>query len=118
MKPYNLTCAALMLIAGLVSCNGGGSGGTKLDNPTVEEMAKLEKQWGVEPREPRARQTTQTNEPVQQFIIAPQPAPQPRPTPAPEPAPLPPTTPTPVPPLFEPPPQPTVTPDQINKLKN
>lgn len=99
---------------GLASCDmfSGGSGGTEVKHPTVDQMAELEKKWGVQPREVRSRHALP---PSGAGELAPAPpqsgAPQVAP---PDTVPLPQTA---TPPVFEPPPQPA-TPAQIQKLKN
>lgn len=103
-------CITLLSSFALVSCEltGGSSGGSHIVNPTVDQMAEMEKKWGVQPHTDRSRQLPPSREgdapvsaPPQTFV------------PEPVPAPLPQTT---VPPVFELPP--SATPDQIQKLKN
>ncbi len=65
----------------LSSCSsfdsGGANGGETINNPTVQEMTRLESQWGFQPRQVRAKQrsldTVDMNSPV---TISPAPAPQ------------------------------------------
>jgi hypothetical protein len=111
----NLTflCIAFLSALGLASCNliGGGSGGTEVKHPTVDQMAELEKQWGVQPREVRSRQVTPPGG-IETPLAPPRSgAPQ---VVTPDPVPLPQTA---APPVFEKPPQ-AATPAQIQKLKN
>lgn len=107
-------CIALLSAFGLVACDligGGGSGGTHVKQPTVDEMAELEKQWGVKPREARPRHA-QPAVGSEAPLVPPQSGAAqpvtPDPVPLPQPA---------KPPVVEPP-TPTATPAQIQKLKN
>jgi hypothetical protein len=116
MKPKTIFLRLSILGAlGLASCDmfDSGSGGRSVNNPTVEQMAQLEKQWGVEPRDIRPRRSTAPvgSEPSGSAIQSgtPQVA-------APEPAPLPPTQAS-APPVYQQAP-PAATPAQIQKLKN
>lgn len=114
MKPTLFAfCIACLSVFALVSCEftDSGSGGTHVKNPTVEEMAAMEKQWGVQPRTERTRPLLPAST-GDSPISAPTAPPR---NPVPEPAPLP-QTPEVVPPVFEPPPG--ATPDQIQKLRN
>ena len=105
---------AILCVTGLSSCNsmGGNSGGTELKEPTVEQMAELEKQWGVKPRESHTRPFLPPSEGTIAAPMQPSPA---APIIVPDPAPLPQTQ-TAAPPVFETPP--AATPAQIQKLKN
>jgi hypothetical protein len=107
-------CIAFLSATGLVSCGlvQGGSGGTAVHNPTVEEMAQMEKRWGLEPHGTRPRFNTPAGDasPASSSHYA---APQ---NTVPETAPLPQTQAA-APPVLEPPSQ-VVTPAQIQKLKN
>lgn len=78
--PFAALLTFVTMVTGLSSC-GLTDGSSAIKNPTVDEMAKLEKQWGTDkPREPRFRGGP---------IDVVQPAPAPVSQPAPEPAPLP-----------------------------
>lgn len=98
----------------LVSCefSDSSSGGTHLKNPTVEQMADMERQWGVQPSTNRSRLMPNVGDGA-----APDPAINPDPSqnfaPPTAPLPQPPAT---APPIFEPPPG--ATPDQIQRLRN
>ena len=107
-------CIASLCASGLVSCEliDRGSGGTQVKHPTVDQMAELEKQWGVKPREARFRPPTPAG--VDEAPIAAPPQSSATQAVTPEPVPLPPTA---APPAPQPPPQ-TATPAQIQKLKN
>lgn len=50
--------AVAALLSSCDSLSSGGSGGQTIHNPTVEEMARLEAQWGLPPRtvKPRYRE--------------------------------------------------------------
>ncbi len=113
----SLFSLAIFSAFGLASCDmfDSGSGGRAVNNPTVEQMAQLEKQWGTEPRDVHSRRSTSPvgSEPS----TAPGPYGTPRvAAPAPEPAPYP-QVPSADPPVFEQAPQ-SATPAQIQKLKN
>ena len=99
----------------LASCGliDGGSGGTQLKNPTVEQMAQLEKEWGVKPREVRPRGLPSAGETESLGAPPRSAAPQ---VVTPDPVPLPQTQ-TAAPPVFEQAPQ-AATPAQIQRLKN
>jgi hypothetical protein len=103
---------AFLSALGLSSCGmfSGGSGGTEVKQPTVDQMAELEKQWGVKPRETRPRRMTAPG--GAEMPLAPPQSGTPQ-TVTPDPVPLPPTA---TPPALAPPPP--VTPAQIQKLKN
>ncbi len=106
-------CIAFLSATGLVSCGliQGGSGGTAVHNPTVEEMAQMEKRWGLEPHGTRPRFNAPAggaSSASSSHYDAPQNA-------VPETAPLPQSQAP--PPVLEPPSQ-AVTPAQIQKLKN
>jgi hypothetical protein len=108
-----LLCIASVCAFGLVSCDllGGGSGGTEVKHPTVDQMAELEKQWGVQPRDVRSRYATPAGGGEAPLAPPQSGAPQ---IVTPDPVPLPQTA---TPPLVEPPPR-AATPAQIQKLKN
>ncbi len=48
--------AALLAMISLTSCDSfGGGDGTVIKEPTVEQMARLEKEWGMTPRNAKPR---------------------------------------------------------------
>ncbi|MCE9519424.1 MAG: hypothetical protein K8R87_07725 [Verrucomicrobia bacterium] len=103
---------ALLSAITLASCDftGGSSGGTHLKNPTVDQMAEMEKQWGVPPKPDRSRQLR----PAGTDNATPATSSAPAQINSPAPVPLPQTEPV-VPPVFEPPP--SITTDQLQLLK-
>ena len=112
-QKLSFLCIAFLSALGLASCDlmGGNSGGTELKHPTVDQMAELEKQWGVKPREVRSRQAPLPGGSEMPLapprsgasqVVTPDPVPLPQPA---------------TPPVFEQPPQ-AATPAQIQKLKN
>jgi hypothetical protein len=45
-----LVASAMLTTLGLASCQGSRSSGATVHNPTVEEMSRLEAQWGTQPK--------------------------------------------------------------------
>ena len=114
MKYLSHLCIAATFALGLVSCDtiSGNSGGTPVNEPTVDQMTEMEKQWGIKPHEGRSRQMVTPGEGEIQATQPRAAAPQ---IVTPNPAPLPQTQTAP-PPVFEQPQ--SATPAQIQKLKN
>lgn len=59
MKFLPLLAGSILLSFVVIGCEtsstGGTSGGRVIMYPTVDQMARLEREWGVEPRQVRAR---------------------------------------------------------------
>ncbi len=104
---------AVALLSGCSGFDSGSPGGVVIHNPTVQDMAQYESQWGVKPRQvkPRYRAAGPGDfmeetpaPPVSQPALEPAPAPPQLQEPAPDPIPAP-----------QPPPAPDAA--TINKLR-